>query len=155
MYLNPSYEYITDHISKTKPSIKHLFNDWLTLKNNNLSQVNIAPREVNNRMILFSKPYNPYCKTNYIDNNFIVDQILQMSLPYSEARNVEERKIAQTDYTVINNANPEKLTVYNGSFEENNQPQIIENQIANNRAETWNDIYQIYMKPKQESCKII
>ena len=69
MYLNQSYEYITDYISKTKININQLFNNWLTLKNSNLCQVNITPREVNQRTKLFSKPYNSYCKTNYIDNN--------------------------------------------------------------------------------------
>jgi hypothetical protein len=154
MYLNQSYDYITDHISKTKSNIKKLFNDWLTIKNSYLCQVNITPREVNERMKVFNKPFNSYCKTNYIDNNFIVDQILQMSLPYSDGRNADEKKKNHNEFTVINNINPEKLIIYNGSFEEDN-PRPVEKAIVNNKIDTWNDIYQIYTnKPKQDSCKV-
>jgi len=46
----------------------------------------ITPRDVNERFNLFNKPYNTYCKENYMDYNYIVDKILQMSLPYSESK---------------------------------------------------------------------
>lgn len=147
MYLNENYEYITDNISKTKTNIKHIFNDWLNIKNNHLSKVNITPREVNERMYTLNKPFNSYCKVNYIDNNFIVDQILQMSLPYSDGRHLDDRG-KNPEYTIINNINPDKLIIYNGSFEEKETNKNIDNNESNpNKAENWNEMYQSYIKP--------
>ena len=106
MYLNSNFEYITEHISKKKKNIQDMFNDWLNMKSNFRNQISIPPREVNERYKKLSKPFNSYCKTNYIDNNFIVDQILQMSLPYSDSRNQEEKhKNSISDYTIMNNMN--------------------------------------------------
>jgi hypothetical protein len=93
MYLNQNYNYIIEHLSKKKRNIEDLFSVWLNHKNNYYNLMNISPRELNERYKMLSKPFNSYCKANYIDNNFIVDQILQMSLPYSESRNPEEQKV--------------------------------------------------------------
>jgi len=63
-----------------------LFNDWLKSKKD-YSQMSIHPKELNIRYNQLIKPSNPFCKTNFIDFNFVVDQILQMSLPYSDTKN--------------------------------------------------------------------
>jgi hypothetical protein len=94
MYLNANYGYIIEHLSK-KMKIEDRFNAWLTIKKDYYNSMTIAPRELNERYKLLSKPFDTYCKQNYIDYNFIVDQILQMSLPYSEGKSVHER-VAET-----------------------------------------------------------
>jgi hypothetical protein len=154
MYLNQEYDYITDYIAKTNPSIKQLFDTWLNIKNSFLSQVNITPREVNERIKTFNKPFNAYCKINYIDNNFIVDQILQMSLPYSDGRNTDDKRNLNAEFNLTNNINPEKLVIFNGSFENNLTSKKIEKDSAQAKPDTWNDIYQIYTKPRMDSCNI-
>jgi hypothetical protein len=90
MYLNANYGYIIEHLSK-KMKIEERFNAWLTIKKDYYNSMTIAPRELNERYKLLSKPFDTYCKQNYIDYNFIVDQILQMSLPYSEGKSVHDR----------------------------------------------------------------
>lgn len=85
MYLNTNYGYIIEHLSK-KMKIEERFNTWLNKRKDYSYTMTIAPRELNERFKLLSKPVNTYCKQNYIDHNFIVDQILQMSLPYSEQK---------------------------------------------------------------------
>jgi hypothetical protein len=85
MYLNLDINYIFDYLK-----IKDKFQKWPKIdKNENKKYVDlmtITPREVNDRFNLFNKPYNTYCKENYLDFNYIVDKILQMSLPYSESK---------------------------------------------------------------------
>ena len=85
MYLNSNYSFIIEHLGK-KIKIEERFNTWLTIKKDYYNTMTIAPRELNERYKLLSKPFDTYCKKNYIDYNFIVDQILQMSLPYSEGK---------------------------------------------------------------------
>jgi hypothetical protein len=93
MYLNQNYNFILEHLARKKRNIEELFSSWLNMKSNYYNLMNISPRELNERYKVLSKPFNSYCKTNYIDNNFIVDQILQMSLPYSDNKNQEDLKI--------------------------------------------------------------
>jgi hypothetical protein len=58
----------------------------------------ITPREVNDRFRLLNMPFNSYCKQNFIDFNFVVDQILQMSLPYSEGnKQLYEHSVTSID----------------------------------------------------------
>ncbi len=94
MYLNTNYAYIIDHLSN-KMKIEEKFNNWLAIKKDYYNSMTIAPRELNERYKLLSKPFDTYCKQNYIDYNFIVDQILQMSLPYSEGKSAHDR-VAET-----------------------------------------------------------
>lgn len=81
-----NFNYIIDHLSKKKKNIEERFNNWLKNKSEYYAQMAINPRELNERYNLLNRPFNSYCRTNYIDYNFVVDQILQMSLPYSEAK---------------------------------------------------------------------
>lgn len=86
MYLNDNMKYIIEFLNRTKNKIMILFNDWLKSKKD-YSQMSIHPKELNIRYNQLIKPSNPFCKTNFIDFNFVVDQILQMSLPYSDTKN--------------------------------------------------------------------
>lgn len=101
MYLNSNYSYIIEFLTKKKKDIEDLFNSWLHHKKDHYTQMTISPRELNERYNVLNKPFNTYCKTNYIDYNFVVDQILQMSLPYSEAK-----QNASQDYNKISISEP-------------------------------------------------
>jgi hypothetical protein len=112
MYLNSNYNFIIEHISKKKKNIEDLFNSWLSSKKDYYNLMTISPRELNDRFKLLSKPFNPFCKTNYIDYNFVVDQILQMSLPYSEGKQNLESHTQKIDNTFL----------YESSARQNQQP---------------------------------
>ncbi len=88
MYLNTNYMFFFEHLSKTM-KIEDQFNTWLSKKKDFSHSMNISPRELNERYKSFSRPVNKYCKNNYIDYNSIVDQILQMSMPYSEGKSAD------------------------------------------------------------------
>jgi hypothetical protein len=80
--------------------IEERFNSWLTIKKDYYNSMSVTPRELNERFKLLSKPFDTYCKQNYIDFNFIVDQILQMSLPYSEGKaNQDKMGTGSHDHT--------------------------------------------------------
>jgi hypothetical protein len=85
MYLNSNFNFLLEHFNR-KSNFEDKFNLWLSNKKEFNSAMLIIPRELNERFKLLSKPFDTYCKQNFIDYNFIVDQILQMSLPYSEAK---------------------------------------------------------------------
>ena len=76
---------------------------YLILKYNNLYKENedpnrlneISPFDLNERFNLLKRPYNAYCKSNFIDYNESVDRILKMSIPYSDSsksRNSKRKK---------------------------------------------------------------
>jgi hypothetical protein len=76
---------IINQISQQNDKINKSLQDWLHKKDYN--EMNITPRELNFTFELLSKSSNPYCKNNFIDYNFMVDKILEMSQPYSETKN--------------------------------------------------------------------
>jgi hypothetical protein len=86
--------------------------------------MNITPREVNERYRLLSKPFSSYCKNNFIDHNFVVDQILQLSLPYSEGNKIHDRSLIQSreESSAINDANSQSnFSIMN--VNDNSKPQ--------------------------------
>ena len=62
--------------------------------------MNVSPREVNKKQKELIKPINIFCRQNYLDLNYIVDEVVAMSLPYSETRK-EKEKIPE-DLSVTN-----------------------------------------------------
>jgi hypothetical protein len=86
MYLNEDVSYIVEYLSHKRDNIEGELAQWIARRPNFTSVMNISPRDVNERYKVLSRPINTYCKYDYIDNNYIVDKILQMSLPYSENR---------------------------------------------------------------------
>ena len=61
--------------------------------------------EVNKRYKLLKRPFNIYCKNNYIDYNNVVEKILKMSLPYNESKQKEEEDIISIDENEKKNNN--------------------------------------------------
>ena len=94
MYLNENYRFIMEALAKKRNNILSLIDNWLKNKKD-YNMMSIAPRDLNMRYNLLSRPSNPFCKKNIIDYNNIVDYILQMSLPYNESSKVKQH---QYDY---------------------------------------------------------
>lgn len=119
-----NYDHIVDHLGQ-KMKIKERFDNWLKLREDYKNFLTITPRELNERYKILSRPFNTYCKQNYIDYNFVVDQILQMSLPYSEGRPTNEKVRSQE-----NTLYEEQVTNVNKDlFKQQNTPQPAVSQI--------------------------
>ncbi len=105
--------------------IKERFDNWLKLREDYKNFLTITPRELNERFKILSRPFNTYCKQNYIDYNFVVDQILQMSLPYSEGRPIND-KFQSQENTICE---PQVISVNKDAIKTQNIPQPAVNQI--------------------------
>jgi hypothetical protein len=85
MYLNDNFKFIIEYLNRTRNNYLSSLNRWLETKKD-YNVLSIAAREINTRFNQLIKPSNPFCKNNFIDFNFVVDQILQMSIPYNDTK---------------------------------------------------------------------
>lgn len=107
--------------------ILDIVNKHISNENNISSILYIDITEINQKYIDLSQPYNSYCKDNYIDYNFCVDQILSMSLPYSDSKKVNDNNNFLLDkYNISNNTN----NLYN--YKSNNSIYPVKELISNN-----------------------
>lgn len=83
-YLNINTEYLETYLNNEYPDLLDKFNQWLKTEKDYNLLITISPRDVNERFNLLKRPFNTYCKNNFIDYNESVDRILHMSLPYNE-----------------------------------------------------------------------
>lgn len=143
-----------------------MFNVWLNCKKDYNSSMMISPRELNERFNLLNKPFNTYCKTNYIDYNFVVDQILQMSLPYSEAKqggaSQDYNKITLSDPSVYDTSLKTALNAYNTTYNNGNahlnsafNNSIQHNNTNMNRNQTNSSIQQLPIGLNQSSINVL
>ena len=107
--MNANYNFIIDYLNY-KNKVNDRFNLWLSHKKDYESHLKIHPRDLNERFLLLKKTFNSHCKVNYIDFNCVVDQILQMSLPYCETKsnNVNKKH-------VVNTQNQNSATTFKGN----------------------------------------
>ena len=95
-YLNNDIDIIENHLDKNYEQIYEKFNNWINSQNDFKKNISFSPIIVNERNNLLKKPFNCYCRNNYIDYNDAVDKILQLSLPYNEinkhAKNSKKNK---------------------------------------------------------------
>lgn len=95
-YLNKDIDIIENHLDKNYEQIYEKFNNWINSQNDFKKNISFSPIIVNERNNLLKKPFNCYCRNNYIDYNDAVDKILQLSLPYNEinkhAKNYKKNK---------------------------------------------------------------
>lgn len=89
----------------TRNDINDRFNTWLSHKKDYESILKIHPRDLNQRFYLLKRPFNSHCKVNYVDYNCIVDQILQMSLPYCESKSSSNNNKIVNQVGLIHNIN--------------------------------------------------
>jgi hypothetical protein len=85
MYLNDNFKFIIEYLNRTRNNYLSSLNKWLESKKD-YNVLSISAREINSRFNQLIKPSNPFCKNNFIDFNFVVDQILQMSIPYNDTK---------------------------------------------------------------------
>jgi len=82
-YLNEDTDIIETHLSENYENIKDKFTNWVKSQKDK-KKITITPRMVNERNNLLKKPFNCYCRKNYIDYDDAVDKILHLSLSYNE-----------------------------------------------------------------------
>lgn len=121
-YLNKDIDIIEDHLDKTYINIEEKFKNWLNSQSDKNKNLSFSPIMVNERNNLLKKPYNCYCRNNYIDYNHAVDKILQFSQSYNEI-NKHSKKI---NIKSKNNTETENFDLVNG--------------MANNGEEIFTDI---------------
>ena len=86
--------------------IDEKYSNWKKLYNDKMKSHRIFTySEVNKRYKLLKRPFNIYCKNNYIDYNNVVEKILKMSLPYNESKQKEEEDIISIDENEKKNKN--------------------------------------------------
>jgi len=86
--------------------IDEKYSNWKKLYNDKMKSHRIFTyNEVNKRYKLLKRPFNIYCKNNYIDYNNVVEKILKMSLPYNESKQKEEEDIISIDENEKKNNN--------------------------------------------------
>ena len=83
-YLNKDIDIIENHLNKNYEKLEEKFNNWVKLQKNFQKTISVPPMVVNERNTLLKKPFNCYCKKNYIDYNDAVDKILKWSPSYNE-----------------------------------------------------------------------
>ena len=123
-FLNKDIDIIENHLDKVYDKIEEKYKNWINSQSDIKKNISFSPIVVNERNTLLKKPFNCYCKNNYIDYNDAVDKILQLSLPYNEInkhskinkklKNDTEKKLI--DLTYENENSNEKKTFKNISF---------------------------------------
>ena len=123
-FLNKDIDIIENHLNKVYDKIEEKYKNWINSQSDIKKNISFSPIVVNERNNLLKKPFNCYCKNNYIDYNDAVDKILQLSLPYNEInkhskinkklKNDTEKKLI--DLTYENENSNEKKTFKNISF---------------------------------------
>lgn len=114
IYLNSNLNSLTSYIKTIDP----LFESKYVEFNNNEDLINdsllITPRDFNKRHSDLTRPANIFCRYNFLDLNYIVDEIISMSLPYSEVK--KEKLITNED----DSQNNFHLKIGNKSIDNNN-----------------------------------
>ena len=124
-YLNKNIDVIENHLNKKYEMIKEKFQNWINTQDDIKKNITITPMMVNERNNLLKKPFNCYCRNNFIDYNDAVDKILQLSLPYNEI-NKHSKKNNNSKKT-----NNELVNLTNG-LEDNNDFELFKNTQQNN-----------------------
>lgn len=122
--------------------INDRFNTWLSHKKDYESILKIHPRDLNQRFYNLKKPFNSHCKVNYVDYNCVVDQILQMSLPYCDTKTASSH-IKQNNN--INNA-----SILSNSYKEekfNNNPKFQSQKNLNYTVNPYDNSIKNYNEP--------
>ena len=109
---------IFEYIKEQDNSINDKYINWKKIYNEKIkNHRNFTYSEVNDRFRLLKRPFNIYCKNNYIDYNNVVDKILKMSLPYNENKHKENEDINFIDEEEKKNDN---LNIKNINFKVKN-----------------------------------
>ena len=113
-FLNEDIDIIENYINEKYKDMKNKFNNWINSQSKNKQKFSISPRMVNQRNNLLKKPYNSFCRNNYIDYNDAVDKILKLSLSYNEI-NKQNRSKKNNEVDFQNTTNNNEIS----DFKEN------------------------------------
>ena len=114
---------------KSSLLIDEKYSNWKKLYNDKIKSHRIFTySEVNKRYKLLKRPFNIYCKNNYIDYNNVVEKILKMSLPYNESKQKEEEDIISIDENEKKNKNNKIKTI---NFKVKNFDKIKDKKLSN------------------------
>lgn len=127
-YLNHNTDIIEHYLSEEYPDLICKFNMWLRQQRDFHSNIVISPRVVNERFNLLNRPYNTFCKNNFIDYNESVDKILQMSLPYNETFKQENGDEGSVDNDAFNRKGMKKKKGRKSSFKSKGSQSKLNNQ---------------------------
>lgn len=111
-YLNTDIDIIENHLDETYEQIYEKFNNWINSQNDFKKNISFSPIIVNERNNLLKKPFNCYCRNNYIDYNDAVDKILQLSLPYNEINKHpknNKKNLYEDETNIVNLTNGQPL----------------------------------------------
>lgn len=115
MTLKEEAKIFINYFSQINKGFIEQFEKWELAQKDKLSlnERKYKYNQVYSRFCILKKPYNIYCKTNYIDYNSVVDKILRMSLPYSEnkPRDEEDTSDENSKLNEVNEYNKSPTTV--------------------------------------------
>lgn len=83
---------VTTAIFNERRGLQESFESFVKihLDKDKINLLNVSIQEVNTKFEFYSRSSNISCKDDFVDYNFCVDQILAMSLPYSEVKKQKE-----------------------------------------------------------------
>ena len=153
------FQVMLNYFSQINKDFHANFEKWKTDNQDKVSYLftkAFSYSEVNSRFSAFKKPFNIYCKTNYIDYNSVVDKILRMSLPYSENKQKEEEQSEENVEGESHINKSENKTIFNLSGNKAQYSNKIcqdTKDINTSRQGKRNDVF-TYSEPKQKEIKI-
>ena len=104
MTLKEKAKDIINYFTQINKGFTDQYDNWKK-DNVNINNCQFNYNQIYLRFSQLKKPYNIYCKTNYIDYNSVVDKILRMSLPYSENKPKEEDEVSTENSKSKDNSN--------------------------------------------------
>ena len=88
--LNDNVNYIEEYLNLHYENFSEKYKNWVNNIKDKKNEINL--KIVNEKYSQLKRPYNAYCKNNFIDYNGAVDRILHMSLPYNDNSKHQENK---------------------------------------------------------------
>lgn len=93
LYLNSNVGPLTSYLKQSDPGFEEKYTSFTATQKIISDSLNILPREVNKKFKELTRPMNIFCRQNYVDLNYLVDEVISMSLPYSETRKDKEKSL--------------------------------------------------------------
>lgn len=96
--VSPDSGIIVPAVYNEIPGLENAYKEFISLKieNEKFDVLEIMIIDINKRYVELSTPFNTHCKENFMDYNFCVDQILSMSLPYSDNKKSNTKNFINT-----------------------------------------------------------
>lgn len=95
---------VVNQIFLENKGLEDAYKHFVSLRLDNIKHniLEVAISELNDRFLELSIPFNTHCKENFVDYNYCVDQVLSMSVPYSENKKNTNMKTFEQTISVPN-----------------------------------------------------